>query len=165
MRVEINKLSHFDQIFLVELLESAGLELSYDRSNFKNITINNLCADSRKAQPGDFFVAIPCSQVISNIKEAINKGICGILATAEVINSFADKNIFIECSNPRLALSLLAKSFFKTQPDVLMAVTGTNGKSSVVSIVRQLWELLGCSAASFGTVGLETKNYLILFLK
>ncbi len=159
MRVEINKLSHSDQILLAELLESAEIEISYDSSNFKNITINNLCVDSRKAQTGDFFVAIPCSQVISNIKEAINKGICGILATAEVIDSFAVKNIFIECSNPRLALSLLAKSFFKTQPDVLMAVTGTNGKSSVVSIVRQLWELLGVSAASFGTVGLETKNY------
>jgi UDP-N-acetylmuramoyl-L-alanyl-D-glutamate--2,6-diaminopimelate ligase len=160
MRLENSKLEHLEQAVLVDLLKCSALEIDYKFLALKNIKINNVCADSRKTQPGDFFIAIPCPQVLYNTKEAIQKGACVVLATADVIASFADQVVFIEYPNPRLALSLLAKAFFKIQPDVLMAVTGTNGKSSVVSIVRQLWELLGYPAASFGTVGLETKNHI-----
>ena len=63
--------------------------------------------------------------------------------------------ICIKHENPRLALSQLAKAYYNHQPSTLVAVTGTNGKSSVVSLIRQLWHLLGYKSASFGTVGLE----------
>lgn len=160
MRGGISKLDHLEQAVLVDLLKCSALEIDCESLVLKNIKMNSLCADSRETQPGDFFVAIPCPQVIYNTREAIQKGACVVLATTDVIASFANQAIFIEHPNPRLALSLLAKAFFKIQPNTLMAVTGTNGKSSVVSIVRQLWELLGYPAASFGTVGLETKEQL-----
>ena len=51
------------------------------------------------------------------------------------------------------SLSLIAARFFGAQPDVAVAVTGTNGKTSVASFVRQLWEQMGYRAASLGTVG------------
>ncbi len=149
---------------LVDLLKRSGItyrshERGYDK---EDTTINNLCADSRKLQPGDLFVAVPCSQVIQHVTDAIDKGACAVLATADVIESFKNKKCrAIEHNNPRIALSLLAKAFFKTQPEVLIAVTGTNGKSSVVSLVRQLWELLGYHGTSFGTIGVElTKQAL-----
>ena len=51
------------------------------------------------------------------------------------------------------ALALIAARFFGAQPEVAVAVTGTNGKTSVASFVRQLWEQMGFRAASLGTVG------------
>ena len=50
-------------------------------------------------------------------------------------------------------LALIAARFFGAQPEVAVAVTGTNGKTSVASFVRQLWEQMGFRAASLGTVG------------
>ena len=59
----------------------------------------------------------------------------------------------IEDSDPRRRLALIASRFFGAQPETAVAVTGTNGKTSVASFVRQLWAGLGLQAASLGTVG------------
>lgn len=161
MRMEIKKLNQPEKIALVDLLEYSGITYHIHADKHLNITIKNLCADSRKVQPGDLFVAIPCPEVVHHTTDAINKGASVILTTAEIINTFSNQVPFIEHPNPRIALSLLAKAFFKVQPKVLIAVTGTNGKSSVVSMVRQLWEFLGHDATSFGTLGVElTKQAL-----
>ena len=44
-------------------------------------------------------------------------------------------------ANPRLRLALMASSFFRAQPDVVAAVTGTNGKTSVAVFLHQIWAL------------------------
>lgn len=147
-RTKLNKVS------LIDLLQ----KLDIDQSSYsfcEQITINNLCDDSRKVSKGDFFVAISCDRVASNVEEALKKGAKVILATPDVISLFSSNNsvLLIAYPNPRIALSILAKTFYGVQPNTLMAVTGTNGKTSTVSIVRQLWELLGYSAVSFGTMG------------
>ncbi len=54
---------------------------------------------------------------------------------------------------PRRRLALIAARFFGAQPETAVAVTGTNGKTSVASFTRQLWEQMGDTAASLGTVG------------
>jgi UDP-N-acetylmuramoyl-L-alanyl-D-glutamate--2,6-diaminopimelate ligase len=59
----------------------------------------------------------------------------------------------VEDADPRRRLALIAARFFGVQPEIAVAVTGTNGKTSVASFVRQLWEQMGFSAASLGTVG------------
>jgi UDP-N-acetylmuramoyl-L-alanyl-D-glutamate--2,6-diaminopimelate ligase len=59
----------------------------------------------------------------------------------------------IEDADPRRRLALIAARFYGAQPETTVAVTGTNGKTSVASFVRQLWTALGFSAASLGTVG------------
>ena len=56
---------------------------------------------------------------------------------------------------PRRALAVAASRFFGGQPEVMVAVTGTNGKTSVASFTRQIWEALGETAVNFGTVGVE----------
>ena len=60
--------------------------------------------------------------------------------------------------NPRLMLAKLAKAFYSHQPKNTVAVTGTNGKSSVVHLTRQLWEGCDYSSASLGTLGLISKQ-------
>ena len=57
--------------------------------------------------------------------------------------------------DPRAALAFAAALFFGGQPRVMVAVTGTNGKTSVASFTRQIWHLLGFEAANIGTTGIE----------
>lgn len=60
----------------------------------------------------------------------------------------------------RLLTSKTAKALYPHQPDLCVAVTGTNGKTSVASYVRQLWQALDLKAVSLGTVGIEpTKSF------
>ncbi len=133
-------------------------EKSFDQLLKDISSINRICADSRSVQPGDLFVAIPCAQQIANTAQAIANGATIIVGQAELLIHVAKQAGYqVECiahANPRLALSFLAKSYFKVQPPTLIAVTGTNGKSSVISLVHQFWALLGLKSASFGTMGL-----------
>src|SRR5204862_6875394 len=55
--------------------------------------------------------------------------------------------------NARRALALAAARFHPRQPDVIAAVTGTSGKTSVAAFLRQIWQALGHAAASIGTIG------------
>jgi UDP-N-acetylmuramoyl-L-alanyl-D-glutamate--2,6-diaminopimelate ligase len=58
--------------------------------------------------------------------------------------------------DPRLALSLAAAALYPLQPDTIVAVTGTSGKSSVADFTRQIYQALGHGAASLGTIGVVT---------
>jgi UDP-N-acetylmuramoyl-L-alanyl-D-glutamate--2,6-diaminopimelate ligase len=55
--------------------------------------------------------------------------------------------------DPRLALALSAARYFGKQPQTMVAVTGTSGKTSVAAFTRQIWEQAGYAAASIGTTG------------
>src|SRR3546814_19655486 len=57
-------------------------------------------------------------------------------------------------SNPRRRLALLAARFHGRQPETVAVVTGTNGKTSVASFTRPLWQTLAHESASLGTLGL-----------
>lgn len=146
---------------LYDLLELSGLEIDHTKIS-RDIFIDRISADSRTVNRSDIFVVIPSAQSVEYTKQALDKGASAILATPEIIALFSSTQdhqaVFIEYPNPRLALSLLAKAYFNNQPKHLMAVTGTNGKSSVVSMVRQIFDHLGYSVASFGTIGLELGN-------
>src|SRR5262249_49323684 len=61
---------------------------------------------------------------------------------------------FIKVDDARRALALTAAKFFSRQPQVIAAVTGTSGKTSVAAFTRQIWAAHGHAAASIGTVGL-----------
>ena len=59
----------------------------------------------------------------------------------------------ITSSNPRRLFALMAARFFGRQPDLVVAITGTNGKTSVAAFVREIWTSMGFRAASLGTIG------------
>jgi UDP-N-acetylmuramoyl-L-alanyl-D-glutamate--2,6-diaminopimelate ligase len=59
----------------------------------------------------------------------------------------------IRAPNPRRKLALMAARFYGAQPEIAAAITGTNGKTSVASFLRQIWESCGLAAASLGTTG------------
>jgi UDP-N-acetylmuramoyl-L-alanyl-D-glutamate--2,6-diaminopimelate ligase len=118
------------------------------------LSITGLTADSRAVQPGYLFAALPGVKTDGTrfIAEAVEKGAAAILlgeGAAPQLNGMP----VVEDADPRRRLSLIAARFFGTQPKIEIAVTGTNGKTSVAAFTRQLWEGQGFRAASLGTVG------------
>lgn len=112
--------------------------------------------NSKNVQPGDVFVAIPNLKVEEYIKEALERGASAVVGQEHLKHLTPH---FIETNNPRLYLAQgLAKERSYKQPDYCVAVTGTNGKTSVVHFLKQIWDHMGVSAASLGTLGLHVKN-------
>ncbi|MEZ0280768.1 UDP-N-acetylmuramoyl-L-alanyl-D-glutamate--2,6-diaminopimelate ligase [Methyloceanibacter sp.] len=118
------------------------------------VSVTGLAADSRAVEPGFLFAALPGVKADGTefIAEALRRGAAAILAPQGVAHPVSQAPI-IEDADPRRRLALIAARFFKRQPETAVAVTGTNGKTSVASFVRQLWTALGFGAASLGTVG------------
>ncbi|MFW6027371.1 MAG: UDP-N-acetylmuramoyl-L-alanyl-D-glutamate--2,6-diaminopimelate ligase [bacterium] len=117
--------------------------------------IAGLTPDSRKVREGWLFAAIPGTQAdgARYIPDALAAGASAVL-TADGVSlpgGFAAAHLTVP--NPRRALALMAARFFAVQPETAVAVTGTNGKTSVAGFVRQIWEALGVPAASVGTLG------------
>ena len=135
---------------LGELL-GRGVELP---SDLATVPIAGLAADSREVKPGFLFAALPGVKTDGArfIQDALQRGAAAVLVAEGAAPPTASAAI-IEDSDPRRRLALIASRFFGVQPETAVAVTGTNGKTSVASFVRQLWAGLGLQAASLGTVG------------
>lgn len=115
--------------------------------------IVGLTADSREVKPGYLFAALPGVNAdgAGFISDAVAAGAVAVLCAPGVV---VDKDVpVLTDANPRRRLSQLAATFYGDQPDAIAAVTGTNGKTSVATFVREIWTSLGFRAGSLGTVG------------
>jgi UDP-N-acetylmuramoyl-L-alanyl-D-glutamate--2,6-diaminopimelate ligase len=138
--------------------ELFGLEAKLPEG-LSRVPITGLAADSREVKPGYLFAALPGVKTDGTrfIAQALERGAAAILmprGAKGATNSAA----IIEDSDPRRRLALIAARFYGLQPKTAVAVTGTNGKTSVASFVRQLWAGQGFKAASLGTVGVVTPS-------
>ncbi len=137
--------------------ENATTMTGLARETAAETEILGLTADSRRVEPGWLFAAIPGSRFDGRdyIDEAVSRGAAAVLAPQGTeLKDYGRPVALIEDAQPRRALARMAATFHGGQPRTVVAVTGTNGKTSVVSFTRQLWELLGWPAASLGTLGL-----------
>jgi UDP-N-acetylmuramoyl-L-alanyl-D-glutamate--2,6-diaminopimelate ligase len=118
------------------------------------VEATGVTADSRKVKPGFVFLAIAGAKADGAhfARQAIAAGAVAIAAENRPEGLPADV-AFIRVKNPRRALALAAAKFFPRQPETIVAVTGTSGKTSVAAFTRQIWSLLGHQAASIGTIG------------
>lgn len=118
--------------------------------------VAGVTADSRKVKRGDVFVAIPGTKAdgLRFVEQAVAAGAAVIVAEARPASPLPDHVAYVQVDNARRALALAAARAFPRQPGVIAAVTGTSGKTSVASFVRQIWTALGAPAASIGTVGI-----------
>lgn len=125
--------------------------------SFDDLEITGISADSREIKPGFVFAALPGTIVdgASFIDKAVESGAVAVLVASGVEVAVPDNIVVLRSDQPRSALAHLAARFYDSQPDCVAAVTGTNGKSSVVAFVRQMWEAMGMRAASLGTVGID----------
>ena len=130
---------------IAELPEGAG-----------EITVTGLSSDSRLIKQGEVFAALAGVDAdgAAYVQSAIDNGAVAIVAARDADLPVDLAVPVVACDNPRLIFALMAARFYARQPDVMVAVTGTNGKTSVASFVRQIWTVLGMSAASIGTVGI-----------
>jgi UDP-N-acetylmuramoyl-L-alanyl-D-glutamate--2,6-diaminopimelate ligase len=128
-------------------------------SGLASVPITGLTADSREVEPGFLFAALPGVKTDGArfIQDALARGASAILVAEGAAPTSASAAI-IEDSDPRRRLALIASRFFGLQPETAVAVTGTNGKTSVAAFVRQLWEGQGYRAASLGTVGVVSPS-------
>ncbi|MCK8778607.1 UDP-N-acetylmuramoyl-L-alanyl-D-glutamate--2,6-diaminopimelate ligase [Rhizobium sp. NTR19] len=123
-----------------------------------DLEITGLTSDSRKAVPGTLFAALAGAKADGSafIGDAAARG-----AVAAIASQPADAGIpVLAVSNPRRLLALAAARFFGAQPQTMVAVTGTAGKTSVASFTRQIWAFAGHAAAQIGTTGVvsPTRN-------
>ena len=116
------------------------------------LAITGLTADSREVKPGFLFAALPGTAVDGStfIPQAIAAGAVAVLAGTGVTNAGVP---MVGAGNPRQVFAHMAARFFDHQPDLIAAVTGTSGKTSVATFVREIWTEMGFRAASLGTVG------------
>ena len=129
-------------------------EAAFD-PRFAALDIAGVTADSRTVKPGDLFVAIAGEKTdgLAFIPQAIAGGAIAVMAERKP-DQLAGTVAFIKVANARRVLALAAAKFFPRQPQVIAAVTGTSGKTSVAAFTRQIWTALGHGAASIGTIGI-----------
>jgi UDP-N-acetylmuramoyl-L-alanyl-D-glutamate--2,6-diaminopimelate ligase len=136
---------------LGELLAKAGLAGGGDES------VTGFAIDHRKVAPGTVFGAFAGATVNGEdfIRPAIAAGAIAVVARPE---ARVEGALHIADDTPRRAFARLAAGFFSPVPATLVAVTGTNGKTSCVEMTRQIWRMAGERAASIGTLGVTTPD-------
>ena len=104
--------------------------------------IGGLAFDSRKIAPGDLFFALSGAKDdgLKHVGEALARGAAAVVAEGgtEIPDAF-----LVKVADARAALARAAARFYPRQPETIVAVTGTSGKTSVAAFVRQIWQALG----------------------
>ena len=121
------------------------------------VEISGVTADSRHVAPGFLFAALPgvATDGARFIDDAVKAGAAAVLGPRSLPPGVAGYVPVLRADDPRHELSKIAARFYSGQPDTVVGVTGTNGKTSVASFTRQIWKALGCNAASLGTTGVS----------
>ncbi len=138
---------------LGKLCEAAGLACPGDGE----ASVTGFAIDNRKVAPGTVFGAFRGARFNGEdfIPAAIEAGAIAIVARPE---AKVEGALHIADDEPRKAFALLAAQFFAPVPEHIVAVTGTNGKTSTVEMTRQIWRMAGERAASIGTLGVTTPD-------
>ncbi len=137
-------------------------ELGLHAREGRNPELTGITADSRAVRPGMLFAALPGSarHGADFIATAMEQGAAAILTDpmGAVIGTPAiglSGIALVVVDDPREALAYAAALWFGRQPECMVAVTGTNGKTSVATFTRQIWTALGHEAINIGTTGVE----------
>jgi len=135
-------------------------ELLNNENHTSDVDICGITADSRKVEPGFMFVALPglTFNGADFIEDAIAAGAAAILTIPES-RLDNDNIVWILDDYPGRVFPHIVSRFFKSQPENIAAVTGTNGKTSVAFFTQQIWKQLGIKAASVGTLGIQSDGY------
>lgn len=140
---------------LGELLAAAGLAGASEAPETLGVT--GFAIDHRKVAPGTVFGAFQGAAVNGEdfIPAAVAAGAIAVVARPQ---ARVEGALHIADANPRRAFARLAAGYFAPVPATIVAVTGTNGKTSCVEMTRQIWRMAGERAASIGTLGVTTPD-------
>ena len=126
-----------------------------------SIIVTGLAVDSLRIKAGDIFFAIAGTQYDGRdfIENAIGAGAVAVvtssapLAKSLITMTNRAKIPILQCDNPRLVMAQMAARVWPSQPGMVAAVTGTNGKTSTTEFLRQLWQRATWQAVAIGTLG------------
>ena len=137
----------------MKISDLAGTEIPDLDAAVAALEISGISADSRKVSPGDLFVALHGTKAdgTAYVADAVARGAAAVV-TGQAGAADAPVPV-LTVENPRRFLALAAARFFARQPETMVAVTGTAGKTSVASFTRQIWAHAGHPAAMIGTTG------------
>ena len=138
----------------MNLAELAGISRD---SSANDSTVTGFALDHRKIAAGNIFGAFRGARFNGEdfIDEAVRRGAVAIVARPGVRVEGA---AHLAADEPRKLFAELAARYFAPYPDTVVAVTGTNGKTSTVELTRQLWRMAGHRSASIGTLGVTTAD-------
>ncbi|WP_440651033.1 UDP-N-acetylmuramoyl-L-alanyl-D-glutamate--2,6-diaminopimelate ligase [Candidatus Pelagibacter sp. HIMB1495] len=127
--------------------------------NYKKLFFSGISFNTRSLKKNNIFFAIKGNSIDGNkfISKAIKKG-SKIIVTEQKIKNFCNGILFIRTKNIRKLLAEVAFKIYNEIPKNLVAVTGTNGKSSVSEFYLQIMKLNKKKVASIGTLGVKSKN-------
>ena len=129
------------------------------QSNYKKFFFSGISFDSSKIKKNNIFFAIKGNKVDGNkfISNAIQKG-SKIIVTEKKVNHSQNGILYIKTKNIRKLLAEISFKIYNKIPKNIIAVTGTNGKSSVADFYYQILKLNNKRVASIGTLGVKSKN-------
>ncbi|MDH5531231.1 MAG: Mur ligase domain-containing protein, partial [Paracoccaceae bacterium] len=132
-------------------------ELGLTAQGGRDVRITGLSVDSRKVKPGHLFAALPGTNVhgADFIQYALRMEASAILTDregADIARDVLAKSpaALVLAEDPRQALASAAALWSGRQPETMVAVTGTSGKTSVATFTRQIWQALGLMSANLG---------------
>ncbi|MBX7483291.1 UDP-N-acetylmuramoyl-L-alanyl-D-glutamate--2,6-diaminopimelate ligase [Qipengyuania qiaonensis] len=136
---------------LAKLCGAVGIACDSD------VNVTGFAIDNRKVAPGTVFGAFQGTQVNGEdfISAAVDSGAVAVVARPQ---ARVEGALHIADDVPRRVFAALAAQYFTPVPDHIVAVTGTNGKTSTVEMTRQIWRMAGERAASIGTLGVTTPD-------
>ncbi|MFK5599685.1 UDP-N-acetylmuramoyl-L-alanyl-D-glutamate--2,6-diaminopimelate ligase [Methylobacterium sp. HMF5984] len=122
--------------------------------------VAGLTADSRNVVPGGVFVAVPGTRADGRLfaAKAAAAGAVAVVGEGDRPADLPRDCAWIAVADARRALALAAARLSGRQPETIVTVTGTAGKSSVADFVRQILSRIGRESASLGTVGIVTNR-------
>jgi UDP-N-acetylmuramoyl-L-alanyl-D-glutamate--2,6-diaminopimelate ligase len=122
--------------------------------------ITGVTADSRQVKPGYLFAALPGAKTDGRrfVADALRAGAVAVIAGEALPGLSAP---VVRACDPRRAYALAAAAFWGAQPETCVAITGTNGKTSVVTFCRQIFAACGRTSASMGTLGVQAGDQQI----
>ncbi|MEP2737065.1 MAG: UDP-N-acetylmuramoyl-L-alanyl-D-glutamate--2,6-diaminopimelate ligase [Erythrobacter sp.] len=138
---------------LSKLAEKAGIALDDGGS----AEVTGFAIDHRKIAPGTVFGAFQGATFNAEevIPDAVASGAVAVVTRPEAV---VDGAVHVASDNPRKTFAEIAAGFFTPMPANVVAVTGTNGKTSTAEMTRQIWRMCGERAASIGTLGVTTPD-------
>lgn len=119
--------------------------------------VTGFALDHRKVASGNIFGAFRGARFNGEdfIDESVRRGAVAVVARPE---ARVEGAAHLAAAEPRKLFASLAARYFGPYPDMIVAVTGTNGKTSTVELTRQMWRMAGHRSASIGTLGVTTAD-------
>ena len=130
------------------------------QSTYKKFFFSGISFNSSEIKKNNIFFAIKGNKVDGNnfISSAISNG-AKIVVTEKKINGLKNGILFIHSNNIRKLLAEISFKINNKIPNNIIAVTGTNGKSSIADFYYQILDLNNKKVASIGTLGIKTRKY------